>query len=58
MSAPFGSLDGIYRYVSLYRLPLYLADGWTICHVEPGYSVLMRAPIPPALLARFAETRP
>ena len=40
-----GEHDGIYRIVSLFRLPDYLAQGWVICHVEAGVSALLRAPI-------------
>ncbi len=36
---------GIYRYVSLYLVPDYLAQGWEIMAIISSYSVLMRAPI-------------
>ena len=40
-----GRFDGIFRFVSLYRLPDYMAQGWEIMFVEPGYSAFLRAPI-------------
>ena len=40
-----GEHDGIYRYVSLYLLPEYYAQGWEIVYVEYGYSAMMKAPI-------------
>ena len=41
----FGQHDGIYRYVSFYLAPDYLAQGWTVEALLGAYSILMRAPL-------------
>lgn len=40
-----GAHDGIYRYVSMWRVPLYLDQGWRIVWVEREYAAIMRAPL-------------
>lgn len=45
---PFGAFDGVYRFVTLYDLPDWLAQGWTIVFVARLFSALVQAPLPPA----------
>ncbi len=42
---PFGAHDGIYRTVSLFALPAWLDQGWTIEFLTAPYSACVRAPI-------------
>ena len=42
----FGKFDGVFRFVTLYLVPDYLAQGWTVVFVTPGYSAMMKAPLP------------
>ena len=44
MSA-FGEHNGVYRYVTLYAIPDYLAQGWTVEAILGPYSAIMRAPL-------------
>ncbi len=37
--------NGTYRYVTLYLVPEYLAQGWEIAALLGPYSVLMRCPV-------------
>jgi len=38
--------DGLYRYVVLFLVEDYLAQGWTVAATLGPYSVLMKAPCP------------